>query len=67
MPERKGDFKKAKRIEENVVVDGNIVTAKAVGYVDLALELGKIFKIYKDEADYQETVEVYRNYKDIEE
>lgn len=67
MPERKDDFKMAKRIEENVVVDGNIVTAKAVGYVDLALQLGNIFDIYKDEADYQETIEVYRNFTDVEE
>ncbi len=65
MPERKEDFRHAQRLEDNVVVDGNIVTAKAVGYVDLALELGKIFNIYRDEADYQETVEVYRNYKDV--
>jgi 4-methyl-5(b-hydroxyethyl)-thiazole monophosphate biosynthesis len=63
--ERKDDFKHANRVEENVVVDGNIVTAKNVGYVDLALELGKIFNIYEDEADYQETVECYRNFKDV--
>ncbi|BAI62157.1 conserved hypothetical protein [Methanocella paludicola SANAE] len=65
MPERKDDFKHAKRVEDNIVVDGNIVTAKAVGYVDLALELGRIFNIYRDEADYLETVEVYRNFKDV--
>jgi putative intracellular protease/amidase len=66
LPERKGDFKHAQRLEDNIVVDGNIITAKAAGYVDLALELGKIFNIYKDEADYQETVEVYRNFKDVD-
>lgn len=65
MPERKDDFMHAKRVEDNIVVDGNIVTAKAVGYVDLALELGRIFNIYRDEADYLETVEVYRNFKDV--
>jgi putative intracellular protease/amidase len=65
LPQRKDDFKHAERVEDNIVVDGNIVTAKAVGYVDLALELGKIFNIYKDEADYQETVECFRNFKDM--
>ncbi|HEX2947232.1 MAG TPA: DJ-1/PfpI family protein, partial [Clostridia bacterium] len=50
LPQCKDDFSHAERVEDNVVVDGNIVTAKAVGYVDLALELGKIFNIYKDEA-----------------
>jgi putative intracellular protease/amidase len=65
LPQCKGDFKNAMRLEDNVVVDGNIVTAKAEGYVDLALELGKIFNIYKDEADYLETVECYRNFKDM--
>ena len=66
LPQRANDFKNATRLEDNVVVDGNIVTAKNVGYVDLALELGKIFNIYKDEADYRETVESFRNFKDVE-
>jgi protein deglycase len=66
LPQRAEDFKNATRLEDNVVVDGNIVTAKAVGYVDLALKLGEIFKIYKDRADYDETVEVFRNFKDVE-
>ncbi len=65
LPERKDDFKRAEYVDTNLVVDGNIVTAKAVGYVDMALELGKIMGIYTDEADYEQTVEVYRNYKDM--
>lgn len=65
LPERKDDFKRAEYMDANLVVDGNIVTAKAVGYADMALELGKIMGIYKDKADYRETVEVYRNYKDM--
>lgn len=51
-------------INENVVVDGNIVTAKAIGYVDLAIELGKMYNVFKDERDLEETVEYYRNFRD---
>lgn len=47
------------------MIDGNIVTAKACGYVDMALELGKIFKIYEDEADYRETVDYYKKFIDV--
>jgi 4-methyl-5(b-hydroxyethyl)-thiazole monophosphate biosynthesis len=53
-------FSGAMYVEKNVVVDGNIVTAQPHGYVDMALELGKIFDIYRDEADYLETVQAFR-------
>ncbi|MEC9488596.1 MAG: DJ-1/PfpI family protein [Halanaerobium sp.] len=46
--------------DQNVVVDGNIITAKASGYVDFALEAGRIMDIYEDEADYQETVRYFK-------
>jgi putative intracellular protease/amidase len=65
LPQRKDDFKRAEYVDTNLVVDGNIVTARAVGYVDMALGLGKIMGIYKDEADYLETVECYRNFKNV--
>lgn len=56
-------FEGAIFVEENVVVDGNIVTAQPNGYVDMALVLGKMFDIYEDEADYLETVRVFREFK----
>ncbi|MGE5379253.1 MAG: DJ-1/PfpI family protein [Candidatus Saccharibacteria bacterium] len=53
-------FAGATYVDENVVIDGNIVTAQPYGYVDLALELGKMFKVFKDERDYIETVQGFR-------
>lgn len=53
------DFK-----NDNIVVDGNILTAKANGYVDFAIELGTIMNIYKDEADLKETIDFFKYFKD---
>ena len=53
-------FAGATYVESSVVVDGRIVTAQPFGYADMALELGKIFSIFKDEKDYQETVQMFR-------
>jgi len=47
---------------DNVVVDRNIITAKAAGYVDFALEIGRKMDIFKNKADYQETVEYFKYY-----
>ena len=47
---------------DNVVVDRNIITAKAAGYVDFALEIGRKMDIFENEADYQETVEYFKYY-----
>lgn len=50
--------------EDKVVsIDGNVVTAKPNGYVDFALELGKMMDIYDDDADYQETVDFFKYFK----
>lgn len=50
-------------INQNVVVDGSIITAKGAGYVDFGLELGKMMNIYKDEDDYKLYVDFFRNFK----
>ncbi len=47
-------------VDDNVVVDRNIITGKAAGYVDFALEIGKKMDIFEDEADYQETVNYFK-------
>lgn len=56
-------FNKTNFQDKNVVIDGNIITAKANGYVDFALELGNMMGIYENEEDYKETVEYFRNFK----
>lgn len=50
-------------LDQNVVVSDNIITAKANGYVDFGLEIGKMMSIYKDEADFEETVQFFKYFK----
>jgi putative intracellular protease/amidase len=57
------DFAEGNFRPDLVVVDGNIVTALPHGYVDFALELGKLLKVFKDEDDYQETVAFFREFR----
>ena len=57
------EFEKDNYLDELVVKDDNIVTAKARGYVDFAIELGKTMNIFEDEEDLQETINFFRNYK----
>lgn len=49
-----------KRVDQPVVTDGNLVTAQSHGYVDFALELGRLTGIYRDEADYEETLRFFK-------
>lgn len=57
------DFDAANFLNENFVIDDNIITAKANGYVDFGIEIGKMVDIYEDEADYQETVDFFKYFK----
>ncbi len=50
-------------LDQNVVVSDNIITAKANGYIDFALEIGKMMSIYKDDADFEETVQFFKYFK----
>ena len=58
--EHSAAFAGADFIDENVVVDGNIVTAQPHGFVDMALQLGRMLDIFEDERDYLETVQAFR-------
>lgn len=57
------EFDSSKYVDENVVVDGNIITAKASGYVDFAIEMGKVMDIYEDENDLMETIQFFKYFK----
>lgn len=57
------EFAKGEFVQELAVVDRNIVTANPEGYVDFALELGRLMDIYEDEADYQETIEFFKHHR----
>lgn len=54
------EFENSELIDENVVVDDNIITAKASGYVDFAIEIGKVMNIYENEEDLNETIRYFK-------
>ena len=60
------EFNNGIYVNESVVVDDNIVTAKPNGYVDFAIEIGKIMNIYKDETDLEETIQFFKYFKDAQ-
>lgn len=49
--------------DENVTMDENVITAKGNAYVDFALKLGEVSHLFTDEADYQETVRFFREFR----
>jgi len=51
-------------VDKNVVIDKNIITAKASGYVDFALELGKKVEVFEDEEDLNETIRFFKYFND---
>lgn len=49
--------------DRDVVVTDYIITSRANGYVDFAIEVAKKMKLFKDEADLQETIAFWRDYQ----
>ncbi len=52
-----------KKSKADVVVDNNIITSKANGYVDFAIEVAKKMNLFEDEDDLQETIAFWKEYK----
>jgi putative intracellular protease/amidase len=61
--ERPDDFPGGTYVDEDLVEDGNIITAQPNAYVDFALLLGKRLDVFKDQADYDETVREFRGFE----
>lgn len=49
--------------EEDVVVSENVITSRANGYVDFAIEVAKRLNLFANEKDLQETIAFWRGYK----
>ena len=49
--------------ELDVAVDGNIITSRANGYVDFAIEAARKLGLFKDEQDLQESIAFWRNHQ----
>lgn len=60
LEEYSDDFQNAIYIDQKVVRDGNIITAKPEGYIDLALEIGKVLHIFEDKDEYKQMAEFFK-------
>ena len=52
--------------EKDVVTSDRITTSTANGYVDFAIEVAKQLELFEDEADLQETIAFWREFRRIE-
>lgn len=50
-------------VDKSVVFDNQVVLSPGNEYVDFALMLGKAADIYEDEADYEETVRYFKEFR----
>lgn len=57
------EFEDAHFVNQNVVVDGNIITGKGVGYIDFAIEIGKLLDIYENEEELMDTINFFKHQK----
>lgn len=52
--------------ELNVVVTKQIITSRANGYVDFAIEVAKKMNLFENERDLEETIAFWRDYKRLQ-
>lgn len=57
-------FEKSYIVNEDVVIDGNIITSTGQAFIEFAIELGKLMNVFKDE---EEAVADYKWLKNIKE
>lgn len=57
------DIHSAREEAFDCVLDKNIVTARANAYVDFAIETAKALELFEDEADLQETVAFWKEFR----
>lgn len=57
------DIRSSHLEEYDCVRDGHILTARANAYVDFAIAAAKALELFEDEADLQETVAFWREFK----
>ena len=49
-----------------VAVSGNVITSRANGYVNFAIEVARKMNLFKDDADLEETIAFWRDYKRLQ-
>lgn len=64
LKEYEKDFKNSIYINDNVVIDENIITAKPCGYIDFAFEIGKKMGLYNNALELQEAIDFFKFYNE---
>ncbi|WP_067139043.1 DJ-1/PfpI family protein [Oceanivirga salmonicida] len=49
--------------QKDLIFDKNLITANANAYLEFAIEISKIMGVFKDENDYNETYDFFKNKK----
>lgn len=62
--EYRSDFVNCTFVNDNLVNDGNIITAKPCGYVDFAIEIGKTVNAFENMEDLMETIKFFKYHID---
>lgn len=52
--------------EKSMIINNKIVLSPGNEYVDFALLVGKLGNIYQDEADYRETIDYFKLFKNVD-
>ncbi|WP_425449771.1 DJ-1/PfpI family protein [Dethiothermospora halolimnae] len=58
-----GLFKESVITNEDVVVDGNTITSTGQGFIEFAVELGKVMGVYKDDKEATDDYNWFKNIK----
>jgi len=59
------DIRSTHSDEYDCILDKNILTARANAYVDFAIEAAKALGLFENEADLQETVAFWKEFKRV--
>lgn len=60
------NIQSAHSTDVDCIGDRNIVTSRANGYVDFAIEMGKMLELFEDEQDLQETISFWKYHRNIQ-
>jgi len=60
------DIKSTHSTDEDVVNDSKVITSRANGYVDFAIEVAKELELFENDADLEETIDFWKNYKRVQ-
>ncbi len=52
--------------DEDVVNDSKVITSRANGYVDFAIEVAKELELFEDDADLKETIDFWKYHKRVQ-